>query len=261
MTKWIFSFLMAAFAFVSHAQEVVTIDDHRFTDNIAKQGLRAFETFPAAGLYMLQDFDPTKPVIVMVHGANGHPGNFKELAKEAQERGAQVWLPYYPSGVALDKAGAFVASQVADAAHSYGVEAVTVIAHSMGGLVALKAVEDVKSHGVAVKQLTTVASPLGGHGAARLGVWFSPNPQANWRDLAPGSDFLAELHSTSLSTTFVMFAVTRTPHQETDGIISLQSQMQADMVKKAKAVYQVTESHVGVLFNSDTVREILDASV
>lgn len=261
MSKWILAIIVSFISFVTLAAEVVQINDSRFTDATAKSGHRSFDTFSAAGLYLLEEFDPSKPIVVMVHGANGHPGNFQELAAEAQSRGAQVWLPYYPTGVALSDAGDFVSNQVVKTAATYGAVSVSVIAHSMGGLVATHAVERIKAYGVNVKQLTTVASPLGGHGAARLGVWFSPNPQANWIDLAPGSQFLNEMHAAKLSTAFVLFAVTRDLQQETDGTISLRSQMNPDMARKANQIHQLTESHVGVLTNPETVRAIVDASV
>lgn len=259
--RWIAVLALGAAAFAASAKEVATLEEPPFSAAVAKEGLRDFGTFPFAGLYTLEPHNPAKPVVVLVHGANGHPGNFTEVARELRSRGAQVWLPYYPSGVALPEAAQYVAARVLAQAQALGVAQLTVIAHSMGGLVALDAVPQIEEGGVTVSRLTTVATPMGGVVAARLGVWFSPNPQANWRDIAAGSAFLTLLHASKVRTPLVVVAVERFPDAGSDGVIPLTSQLQTTIQGKASTIHHLYGTHLGVLLKPETARSVVDAAI
>lgn len=111
-------------------------------------------------------FSSAHPVAVLVHGCRGSAGRFRALAQLHAFHGQQAVCFSYDSGASLVRgAGELVAALDALADHLRERD-ITVIGHSMGGLVARKAMEaerqgewrqrDLKAN------LVTVSAPIGG---------------------------------------------------------------------------------------------------
>src|SRR5262249_37612541 len=74
---------------------LTSIDGPRFSDDNAKIGLWdpfrfLFEI--GAGVYFLEPYDPHKIPVLFVHGAMGHPGNWKYLVSTLDRSRFQPWL-------------------------------------------------------------------------------------------------------------------------------------------------------------------------
>ncbi len=114
--------------------------------------------------------DSSKPVTVLVHGCNGSAGRFRSLAQLYAFHGQQaVCFSYDDRASLVDSAEQLVAA-VGGLAGKMRNRQITVIGHSMGGLVARKAMEgerrsEWERDGLNVN-LVTVSAPFSGIAAA-----------------------------------------------------------------------------------------------
>ncbi len=110
------------------------------------------------------------PVTVLVHGCNGSAGRFRSLAQLYAFHGQQAVCFSYDDRESLVLSSGRLISALDELASNIGGHDVTVIGHSMGGLVARKAMERDR-HGEWRKskasiRLATVSAPLAGIQAA-----------------------------------------------------------------------------------------------
>ena len=152
--------------------------------------------------------DSKSPLTVLVHGCNGSAGRFRSLAQLYAFHGQQAVCYSYDDRDSLvysaDKL-AIAVSKLADVTNNQGI---SIIGHSMGGLIARKAVEkDNKSSNTLIDknlELITISAPLSGIESANhcgikplhwlsLGVipgicWLITGD--NWSEITPSSSFI-----------------------------------------------------------------------
>ncbi len=152
--------------------------------------------------------DSSKPVVVLVHGCNGSAGRFRSLAQLYAFHGQQAVCFSYDDRASLMQSSAELAVAVGALAGKMQKRDITVIGHSMGGLVARKAMEgehrsEWERDGVNVN-LVTVSAPVSGIAVANLcgyrGLhWASLGmvPLScwavtgdNWYEITASSDFI-----------------------------------------------------------------------
>jgi len=260
--KGISLLFFVVFAFVqsaAHAAEVVNLDtDARFSDAVADAGMYHPDAFQHTGVYLTQPVSPTKEVVVFVHGAKGHPGNFRDIVRALDSSRYQAWLVYYPSGNRLADSSAMLAQEVSKLASAHGISRVQVFAHSMGGLVAWQMTQQLRQD-MDVKDLVTVATPWNGHWASRLGVLLSFNPVPSWSDLVPDNDRLRKIwEDTDRPQHKLVFALTRDDSSASgDGTISKDSQLSSAMVEQADEVIKLIGTHTSVLHEESSVRALV----
>lgn len=164
------------------------------------------------------ELDPARPLVVLVHGLESGPATLGELRDflEAPKHRAQVATFAYPDDEAIDTiAGAFAAKLKA-----LGPQPIAIVAHSMGGLVARRVVEDPALDPGNVRTLVMLGTPNHGSDLAGLRMALEigqalgdvddvtlfasqliESCAARWRDglgeaggdLTPGSVFLTQL--------------------------------------------------------------------
>ena len=106
------------------------------------------------------------PVTVLVHGCNGSAGRFRSLAQLYAFHGQQAVCFGYDDRDSLVVSTAQLASALDELGRSLRGQELTVIGHSMGGLLARKAMErDAVADENSIK-LVTVSAPLAGIRAA-----------------------------------------------------------------------------------------------
>lgn len=153
-------------------------------------------------------FNSNYPVTVLVHGCNGSAGRFRSLAQLYAFHGQQAVCYSYDDRDSLVDASKKLITALDTLAGHVKNHDLTVIGHSMGGLVARKAMEhDFSSlwrqDDIKIK-LVTVSAPLGGIEDARdcgnrklnwltLGViplvcWVVTGE--NWFEITPQSEFI-----------------------------------------------------------------------
>lgn len=153
-------------------------------------------------------FNSNYPITVLVHGCNGSAGRFRSLAQLFAFHGQQtVCFSYDDRDSLVDSSGQLITALDELAGHMNS-QSITIIGHSMGGLVARKAMERERSDrwqkdDTNVK-LVTVSAPLGGIEVARtcgnellhwltLGIipascWIVSGD--NWNEITPQSSFI-----------------------------------------------------------------------
>jgi len=154
--------------------------------------------------------DSSKPVTVLVHGCNGSAGQFRSLAQLFAFHGQQAVCFTYDDRASLVRSAEQLAAAIGALAARMRKPDITVIGHSMGGLVARKAMEGEhraqwERDGVNV-DLVTVSAPIAGIAAANpcgyralhwasLGVvplscWAATGD--NWYEITASSDFIRQ---------------------------------------------------------------------
>jgi len=242
-----------------HAAEVVNIDtDARFSDQVARNGMYHPDTFQHTGVYLNQPVTSSKEVVVFVHGAMGHPGNFSDIVRALDPNRYQAWVVYYPSGMKVADAGAMLAQQVSALAREHGISQVQVFAHSMGGLVGWEMTQNLFDK-LSVKEFISVATPWNGHWASQLGVMFSFNPVPSWSDLVPNNGQLKKIWNDERRPQHkLVFALTRDDESASgDGTISKSSQLSAAMVDRADQVLKLIGTHTSVLHEKSSVNALV----
>jgi len=148
------------------------------------------------------------PVTVLVHGCNGSAGRFRSLAQLYAFHGQQAVCFSYDARESLVLSSSHLISTLDALASNLPDHDLTVIGHSMGGLVARKAMEldrcgEWRRNEASIK-LATVSAPIAGIQAAstcgsRLLHWLSLGAVpgicwivtgGNWFEITPTSDFI-----------------------------------------------------------------------
>ncbi len=257
--------------------EIVDLKDSRFSEEVATSGLwRPFDFLFKArpGVYFLDEYHPDKVPVLFVHGVNGSPHNFEYLINRIDRKSFQPWVYYYPSGARLDVIASHLEQTVMKLERRLGLEKLVVIAHSMGGLVSRAFVlKHHTSQGRAnIPVLITIATPWGGHDAARMGVDHAPAVVRSWYDMVPGSAFLSSLFYADADGQRVrtklpadvshalLFAFQRNSASfgaSDDHVATVASQVRWEAQQDAARVYGFDETHMGVL-NAEEVSVLIN---
>lgn len=139
-----------------------------------------------------EEIDPGKrdghSPLIFVHGLGGNRGNFLLMSWYLRFSGRKrSYKIHFDHGQSLEQMSLALARFVRDVKKTTGEKKVEIVAHSLGGIVALMAVRD---HRLAssVKTLITLGSPHGGTYAARYA-----NTDAI-RELRPDSELIKRLN-------------------------------------------------------------------
>jgi pimeloyl-ACP methyl ester carboxylesterase len=214
--------------------------------------------------------DFTKTQVVLVHGIDGTPRDFRTLIARIDPSRYHVWLFYYPSGLGLDQLGTVLAhavGKIVDATETKDLR-LAIVAHSMGGLVGLRAVHELCRGGRPpyLRMYASFDTPYGGveavSGAVKRGTELVPS----WIDVAAGSPFLTRLHETSFpkDLPFHLFfgwgkAAHHGPGPAGDGTITLPSQLDPRAQAAATAMSGFGETHVGILSDPKALEDLVRA--
>jgi hypothetical protein len=149
-------------------------------------------------------FNSNQPVTILVHGCNGSAGRFRSLAQLYAFHGQQAICFSYDDRDSLIDVSNQLISALEQLSEHTDLQTISVIGHSMGGLIARKALEeDIATNDSTIK-LTTVSAPLAGINDAKtcgkealhwisLGIvpaicWGITGD--NWFEITSASDFI-----------------------------------------------------------------------
>jgi pimeloyl-ACP methyl ester carboxylesterase len=190
-----------------------------------KQAVRVFteDLAPSAtadqqklwGLFMPKEIDPARRMIVLVHGLDCNRSNWAPMADMLTREGYQIAYFTYPSDGPIETSVNMLAKEVNTLHHDYPKMPLSIIAHSMGGLVARAYIEG-PDYSANIDHLIMLGTPNQGSrwAAYRMalevrehyGLWKSePKWRLSWmitdglgeagRDLKPKSHFLTDLNA------------------------------------------------------------------
>jgi pimeloyl-ACP methyl ester carboxylesterase len=246
-----------------HSYVYESLDDDFFAPRYGEIGVYDFKVFMAHTqqyIFSFEKLDPQKTHVIFVHGVGGTPRDFKYLVEGINRQRYQPWFYFYPSGLPLKKLGANLANIIrySSANNSSRPQRLIIVAHSMGGLVALSTinhmldVDNVKH----LKGYVSFNSPYGGVDSAASGLKYAPAVVPAWHDVATGSQFLKELYASKAhkEIPFFLFFGYNTG-ASSDGTITLQSQLEGNIHLAASKSYGFNTSHVGIL-NDARVRQV-----
>jgi len=250
---------------------VVPLDDPLFARDKYSLGMWKpldFMKNIGGGLYFLQEYQPGRVPVLFVHGINGGPDDWRIIIEHLDRERFQPWVMYYPSGLRLDMVSDYMVKAMADLQNMYRFKQVDIIAHSMGGLVTRSFIKKYCEHfpnrAKKIGLIVTINSPMGGMPSAALGME-APFAVPSWSDVAPGSDFLKDLHTWSWPDYIPYYLVFSYKEGESgDGTVSLQSQLPYDIQSEAVRMYGFNNTHSGTLRDKaflSVLNELLDESL
>ncbi len=248
---------------------VESVDDPLFDPEMGEMGVYEPVRFLArtqSWFFSLGVPDFSKVQLVLVHGIDGTPRDFKTLVASIDRSRYHVWLFYYPSGLRLDQLGVVLAGGVQRVAaeRPKGLQ-VAIVAHSMGGLVGRRAVNELCSKGRPpyLKLYASFDTPYGGVEAAAGAVKRGTELVPSWVDVAAGSPFLTRLYATPIpkDLPFHLFfgwgePGDHGPAPAGDGTIALPSQLDPRVQVAATRMMGYGSTHVGVLSNPEALAEL-----
>ena len=249
---------------------VESVDDPIFAPEMGELGVYQPNKFLArtqSWFFSLGEPDFSKVQVMLVHGIDGTPRDFRELIASLDRSRYQIWLFYYPSGLRLDQVGIVLAAGVERVAQEPKMKDLrfALVAHSMGGLVGRRAVNELCRSGRPehLKVYASFDTPYGGvesaAGAVKRGTELVPS----WIDVAAGSPFLTRLHEKPLpkDLPFHLFfgwglPGDHGPSPAGDGTIALASQLDPRAQAVATGMSGYGDTHVGILSDPEALKEL-----
>lgn len=203
-------------------------------------------------------------IVLFVHGISGTPRDWKFVADGLDRRRFQPLFFYYPSGLRLDKLGTLLAQTITsiDKSSKHGRRKIVLVAHSMGGLVALSAIKKLSAQGLppSLAMYCSFSTPYGGDESAKKGIENAPVVVPVWRDIAADSEFLQGLGRNPFPAQLpfhLFFSYRDTSRfklgESSDGAVTLRTQLVPSLEATATRVMGFNETHVSIL-NSEEVR-------
>ncbi len=241
-----------------------SLDDEFFDPEFGTTGLynpAEFMAHTQGFLFGLENYDEKKTTVLFVHGIGATPRDWKYFVEGMDRTRFQPFFLYYPTGMPLEKMGALLAQLIESLdKNSSGNHSIVLAAQSMGGLVALSAVDKLADAGLpgSLKMYCSFSTPYLGDEAAKKGVATAPVVVPVWRDIAAESDFIRK-HLTQRfpsSLPFYLFFTYRDTStfklgETSDGVIALRSQLPRVMQAAAAKVYGFNETHEDLLKSSE----------
>ena len=249
--------------------EVVSLDDEDFTTDAGGSGLWRPLTFLSEhrpGIYFTEPYDPARIPVLLVYGIGGTPQDWRYFCDHFDRKRYQVWFLHYPSGMRLERVARAMATGLELLRERYGFRQCDVVAHSMGGLVARRAIEEEESATGTrfVPRFVSISTPWGGHEAANGGIRHLKKPVPSWLDVAPNSQFLNAIYSDRLpeGTRHLLIYGSKPGGPfwlkgENDGVVTVESETDPRIKKAATSVVHLPYGHVEILQQDRTLAETL----
>ena len=244
--------------------KITTLDNDNFSEENVQKGLwQPYEFIKTVdfGLFFLEEYDPNKKVVLFIHGINGSPRNFENLIASLDKSKFQAFILYYPSGVSISRVSKYTKDLVEELQVRLKLEKISVVTHSMGGLTSrklLNLLSDDKS--TLVDAFISISTPWEGHAGANSGLKYSPLIIPVWRDMATSSDFIANLFKTPLPSStkhYLLFSYkgsSMTTDGNSDGVVSIKSQLKLDAQEGASLVRGFNEDHNSILQSKEVIK-------
>ncbi len=246
--------------------DVVSLKNPAFNVENGNKGLWAPLTAArlyGLGIYFLQPYQPAKIPVILVHGIGGTPRIWEPLIASLDKKIYQPWIFSYPSGLPIEDS----AKALADLTHRlqghHHFKKSHVVAHSMGGLVARRAVQMIlnEKRETYITSLTTISTPWNGVTSTVLGTLGLPVPVPCWFDLKPDGKFVGKILSDPLPVPHLLISTEKSRfrfalERKNDGSVSVASQSDPRAVSQATAHLMIHENHDGVLASSEALRAV-----
>lgn len=249
----------------TQAGALASFDDAALSADQGSQGYWApMSVFRRQGgnIVFLEPFDPQRVPVLFVHGAAGSPQDLRPLVERLDRRRYQAWLFHYPSGGGLDAMAHLLYWKLVNLQWRHRFTRWAVVVHSMGGLVVRQLLASSGPELPPPQLFVSISTPWGGEPAAELGVRHAPAVVPSWHDLRPGSPFLSALFARPLppGLDHVLLFGHRGGYSllrpNTDGTVTLASQLRPEAQAQARRVLGFDEDHMSILAAAPVARLI-----
>ena len=129
-----------------------------------------------------------KRLCIFVHGLNSRTSMMKPLAEMIKKEGFAVGYFDYPNDDKISRSAFLFSEELKKHQVRFPTQKISIIAHSMGGLVARNAIEDSRLDSGNVDQLIMICTPNQGSNLAKLAIG-----QDVWEHYAAGADVVPSL--------------------------------------------------------------------
>ena len=251
-----------------HSTQVGAIADLQDPVFSAEAGRRGYwsplEFFKETGgnIYFLEEYDPKKIPVLFVHGVAGSPQDWRYYFDHLDKTRYQAWFFYYPSGASLESMSYLLFWKLLNLQRRYQFDTIYFTAHSMGGLVVRSFLGNHGAYFPPVKMFLSLSTPWGGDDMADAGVRYSPAVIPSWKDVRAQGPFIQKLFREPLprELDYYLFfghggSYSLLRSGNTDGSITLASQLRPDAQADARMVKGFNESHVSILSSPETFRQ------
>ena len=205
--------------------------------------------------------------LLFVHGIGGAGHNWLYLMERLDRQRFQPWVVQYPSGMRLGLISTALHQAINEMKAQYPFTQLAVVAHSMGGLVARGFVNLHQASSRKTFNITTfltLSTPWDGHKAASQGVDHAPVAIPSWFDMVPGSPYLEELFRSPLPqhTNYYLLFSHKGPGagflglDNSDGTVSIASQLPMRAQQVATRIWGFDESHVSILRSHQVSKKV-----
>jgi pimeloyl-ACP methyl ester carboxylesterase len=252
---------------------VVDLDDSIFDEEIVRLGMWQSDRFLrdyGTALFLLEEYDPRRTPVFLVHGIKGSPRDLEPLVSRFEETPYQPVVFFYPTGMSLSEASRQLGTQVRDFLRRHPNDRYGIVAHSMGGLVAKGLLDefDVARELPGWRVFVAISSPWQGIAATAHSDRLPRRP-ASWEDLAPNSGYVRRINETPIPRrlAFYMFFGARSGRSllaalgNNDGRLTVDSMMDTPLARQARDVFGFYEDHDSILGAervSDRLHAVLD---
>ena len=243
-----------------------SLHDPLFDENISTLGMydpASFLEHAPTMFYALEEDEAHKIPVVFVHGIGGSVKSFESIINKLDRRRYKPWFFYYPSGGDLNQFAVFFYNLfLAGDVISLNEMPLVVVAHSMGGIIVREAINKYKglAHENRMELFVTIASPLGGHAAAKDGEDNGLLVLPAWRDLNPENQFIQQLYRKPLPEFInhqLFYAYKNASSlklgENSDGVVQLSSQLHPQAQKQASRAFGFDSGHVDILTNEEMI--------
>jgi len=244
--------------------QVASLIESRFSSKEGERGLwepNAFLRDHFVGTYFLEPYGPTKIPVLFVHGAAGSPQDFRYLMSQPDRRWFQPWFYHCPSGHRLERSAGGISEILKVIQERLGFTQMHVVAHSMGGLVACRAL--LRNPYEDRQNFLTLSTSWNGHGAAQMDARRASTAVASWCDVQTNSDFIQGLFKTRLPS-WMTYGF---PHgnkssrwiwlpTENDGSVGAESELDVRALQDARRVLGLPYGHTEILNRPEVARTL-----
>ncbi len=261
----------ASFAAKSFARIAIikSLDDKIFHPKKGSLGMWkpfSFIKEIGVGIYFLEPYDPDKIPVLFVHGSGGTPLSWKPIVERLDRQKFQPWFYYYPSGFRLDAIARTLNTLIKELHKKYDFNKLSVVAHSMGGLVSRAFIERnvIEDQHHYIDKFISISTPWGGVKAAEIGVNNAPASIPNWHDLSPDSDFLKYIYKYKIPDEigfYLIFGVRGSFSMmmgNNDGVVEIASEIFQPAQSDAEGFYGFNETHTSILTSDEVIVLLLE---
>jgi hypothetical protein len=226
--------------------DYVTLEEKLFGLRACLTGLLEPKKFDEAiGFKILleEPHDPARIPVLMVHGHLTGPRAMEHVGPSLDRTRFEPWYAYFPAGYGVDHIARRLRASLAKTAAHEGVSSIGVVTYSLGGLIVRAALKPDDGQLAMPEVPVFIAASTPWAGTRRVGRWaWAAEAPESWKDMKPGSDFLAHLFDEPLPPSTEMHVLcgsggnTKWLYGDDDSVVEVEALLTPEVLEEAATV-------------------------